>query len=67
MDSSDNKDKQREEDKLRVDVLAKTLEIYRIMAHIFFKHLSRTDKVDALTEAAEKIREEILTEEKDDV
>lgn len=49
-----------------MDILAKTIEMYRIMAHVFFKHLSKTEKVDAMTEAAEKIREEILIEDKDD-
>jgi len=41
-----------------MDFLAKTLEKYRIMAHIFFKHLPHEEKIDALTEAAKKIREE---------
>jgi hypothetical protein len=56
MDDFDNKGYEREEDKLRVDVL-EAMERYRIMAHVFFRRLDKDEKIDALTEVAEFIRE----------
>lgn len=43
-----------------MEILSDSLEKYMIMANVFFKHLDGRAKVDALTEAAEQIREELF-------
>jgi len=56
MDDVDDKDYEREEDKLRVDILD-LIERYRIMSHVFFRRLDKDEKIDALIEVAEFIRD----------
>lgn len=45
-----------------MDILGKRLEMYRIMALIFYRRIDDKEKVDALLEAAELIKEEVLDE-----
>lgn len=63
MDNDNSEDTTGKEDHIRMDLLAMRVEMYRIMAFTFYNKLDNEDKIDALTEAAEKIRVEVLDEE----
>lgn len=62
MGHDSDKDTVRATDNLRMDILGKRLEMYRIMALIFYRRIDDKEKVDALLEAAELIKEEVLDE-----
>ena len=52
MDNRDEQANDREENQLRVDILADRLEFYRLTSIIFFRRLSKEEKIDALIEVA---------------
>lgn len=58
MGNDNNKDGQRKEDQLRMDVLSEGFERYRLMSHVFFRRLDHKEKIDAMIEVAEIIRQE---------
>jgi len=43
-----------------VDILITQLEIYQIMAFIFFDYIQSDQKIDAMVAAAEEIRDTVL-------
>ena len=57
MDNRNEQTDDREENQLRVDVLADRLEFYRLMSIVFFRRLSKEEKIDALIEVAGLFKE----------
>ena len=45
-----------------MDILIQRMEMYRIMVEIFYRRLDKQEQLDALTEAAERIKSEVLGE-----
>jgi len=41
-----------------MEVLSEAVERYRMMAHVFFRRLDHKEKIDAMIEVAELIKEE---------
>jgi len=60
MDDLSGKNNNREKSQFGVEVLIKQYEIYEIMARVFFNMLDRNRKIEALTLAAEEIRQNVL-------
>lgn len=65
MGDSSDKGATGKKDKLRVDLLAEAAERYRIMAYVFYRRLDNKEKVDALLEVAELLKEETIETKKD--
>ena len=58
MDNNDSESKSRKEDRLRVEILSDALEKYKTMATVFFRRLEHDEKIDAMIEVAEILKEE---------
>lgn len=58
MGNDNNKSEGRKDVDVQMDVLADKYEIYRLLAHLFFKRIDEKEKIDALNEAVDIIKDE---------
>ena len=60
MDNNAGEDTTGKSDKLRMDILMERLEMYIIMSEVFYRRINTEEKVDALLEVAERLKNEII-------